>query len=101
MKFTQQQIDSIRQDFPILHQEVNGYPLVYFDNAASAQKPKAVIDTVSHYYSFEHSNIHRGVHHLSAEATVKYEGARKTIQVHINAAHDLSLIHISEPTRPY
>ena len=53
MKFTQQQIDSIRQDFPILHQEVNGYPLVYFDNAASAQKPKAVIDTVSHYYSFE------------------------------------------------
>ena len=92
MKFTQQQIGSIRQDFPILHQEVNGYPLVYFDNAASAQKPKAVIDTVSHYYSFEHSNIHRGVHHLSAEATVKYEGARKTVQVHINAAHDHEII---------
>jgi len=85
-------INSIRKDFPVLHQEVNGYPLVYFDNAASAQKPIAVIDTVSHYYSFEHSNIHRGVHHLSAEATAKYEASRKTIQLHLNAVHDHEII---------
>lgn len=85
-------IEKIRKDFPVLHQNVNGYPLVYFDNAASAQKPKAVIDTVSHYYSFEHSNIHRGVHHLSAEATTKYEVARKTVQEHLNASHDHEII---------
>ena len=85
-------IEQIRKDFPVLHQEVNGHPLVYLDNAASAQKPQVVIDTVSHYYKKEHSNIHRGVHYLSAEATTKYEEARKTVQNHINAAHDHEVI---------
>ncbi|MBD81140.1 MAG: cysteine desulfurase CsdA [Crocinitomicaceae bacterium] len=92
MNTTPLNIDKIRKDFPVLHQEVNGYPLVYMDNAASAQKPQLVIDTISHYYSYEHSNIHRGVHHLSAEATVKYEAARKTIQEHINASFDHEVI---------
>ncbi|MBL4624513.1 MAG: cysteine desulfurase, partial [Flavobacteriales bacterium] len=78
-------IDKIRKDFPILSREVYGKPLVYFDNAASSQKPTQVIEAISHYYENEHSNIHRGVHHLSAEATEKYEEARKTVQRFINA----------------
>lgn len=82
----------IRSDFPVLHQEINGKPLVYFDNAASTQKPKAVIDRISNYYSNEHSNIHRGVHSLSAAATEEYELARKTVQSHLNAAHDHEII---------
>lgn len=85
-------IDRIRKDFPVLHQEVNGKPLVYFDNAASTQKPKVVIDRISDYYSNEHSNIHRGVHSLSAAATEEYEIARKTVQRHLNAAHDHEII---------
>ena len=85
-------IDRIREDFPVLHQEVNGKPLVYFDNAASTQKPKVVINRISDYYSNEHSNIHRGVHSLSAAATEEYEIARKTVQSHLNAAHDHEII---------
>lgn len=85
-------LKKIRNDFPVLHQEVNGKPLVYFDNAASTQKPKAVIDRISNYYSNEHSNIHRGVHSLSAAATEEYEFARKTVQSHLNAAHDHEII---------
>ena len=89
---TELNIEQIRQDFPVLHQEVNGKPLVYFDNAASTQKPKSVIDRVANYYTNEHSNIHRGVHSLSAAATEEYEAARKTVQQHLNAQHDHEII---------
>lgn len=85
-------IKTVRKDFPILSREVYGKTLVYFDNAASSQKPSKVIDAISHYYEHEHSNIHRGVHHLSAEATEKYEEARKTIQRFINAEHSHEVI---------
>jgi cysteine desulfurase/selenocysteine lyase len=78
-------ITELRADFPILSREINGKPLVYFDNGASAQKPNLVIDRVSKYYQFENSNIHRGVHTLSQEATSAYEEARRKIQKYINA----------------
>ncbi len=80
-------VAQIRAEFPILAREVNGQPLVYLDSGASAQKPKSVIDRVSRYYSEEHANIHRGVHHLSQEATQAYEDARETVRRFINAAH--------------
>ncbi len=78
-------IIELRADFPILSREINGKPLVYFDNGASAQKPNLVIDRVSKYYQFENSNIHRGVHTLSQEATSAYEEARRKIQKYINS----------------
>ncbi|PRX52092.1 aminotransferase class V-fold PLP-dependent enzyme [Salegentibacter salegens] len=84
-------VDEIRKDFPILNREVNGYPLVYLDNAATSQTPKQVMDAIVEYYSNYNANIHRGVHSLSQEATDKYEGARKKIQQHFNAekAHEI------------
>ncbi|OEY73694.1 aminotransferase class V-fold PLP-dependent enzyme [Salegentibacter salarius] len=84
-------VDEIRKDFPILNREVNGYPLVYFDNAATSQTPKQVMDAIVDYYSNYNANIHRGVHSLSQEATDKYEGARRKIQQHFNAekAHEI------------
>jgi cysteine desulfurase/selenocysteine lyase len=85
-------INKIRQDFPILTNTVNGKPLVYFDNGATAQKPKAVIDALTHYYEHQNSNIHRGVHTLSREITIAYEAARNTIQKHINAQHPHEII---------
>lgn len=78
-------INKIRKDFPILSRTVDGKALVYFDNGATAQKPQQVIDAISHYYTFQNSNIHRGVHTLSREITIAYEEARKTIQLHLNA----------------
>lgn len=78
-------VERIREDFPILHQEVYGKPLVYLDNAASSQKPKQVIDTISNYYQTTHANIHRGVHYLSEKATAQYEAARETARQFINA----------------
>ena len=78
-------LENIREDFPILDQEINGSPLAYFDNAASTQKPKAVIDAVKNYYEQNHSNVHRGVHSLSVRATELYEGSRKKIAQFINA----------------
>lgn len=78
-------IAKIRADFPILHQEVNGRPLVYFDNAASTQKPQVVIDAISEYYSTINSNIHRGVHHLSQLATDAYEVTREKVRAYLNA----------------
>lgn len=80
----------IRSDFPILHQTVNGYPLVYFDNAATTQKPQAVIDSIVHYYTHDNSNVHRGVHTLSARATLKYEAAREKVArfIHANYARE-------------
>ena len=82
-------IDSvqIRQQFPTLHQEVNGYPLVYLDNGATTHKPQVVIDAISHYYEKQNSNIHRGVHFLSQQATDAYEASRETVRQHFNAQH--------------
>lgn len=85
-------IGKIRNDFPILHRKVNGKPLVYFDNGATAQKPQAVIDALTNYYTQQNSNIHRGVHTLSREITIAYEAARQTIATHINAAQASELI---------
>lgn len=82
----------VRQEFPILGRKVNGQPLVYFDNAATVQKPQSVIDALVHYYSHYNANIHRGVHSLAQEATQAYEDARKTIQQHINAEHAHEII---------
>ena len=85
------EVENIRKDFPILNRKVNGYPLVYFDNAATSQTPKQVMDVIVDYYSNYNANIHRGVHSLSQEATDKYEQARITIQKHFNAekAHEI------------
>lgn len=85
-------VKEIRKDFPVLHQEVNGKPLVYFDNAASSQKPVAVIAAIDHYYRTTHSNVHRGVHYLSQKATEAMEGARTKVQKHLNAAHTHEII---------
>ena len=77
-------VSKIRKDFPILNRKVNGYPLVYFDNAATSQTPQQVIDAIVDYYSNYNANIHRGVHALSQEATERYEQARIKIQKHFN-----------------
>lgn len=92
------EINKIRQDFPILNRQVNGKPLVYFDNAATSQTPQQVIDVIVDYYSNYNANIHRGVHTLSQEATDKYEAARKTIQNHFNAKHTYEVILTSGTT---
>ena len=85
-------INKIRSDFPILSRKVNGHPLVYFDNAATSQTPNQVINVITDYYTRLNSNIHRGVHKLSQEATEAYEAARKKIQQHFNAAHTHEII---------
>lgn len=91
-------IESIRAQFPILQREVNGKPLIYFDNGATSQKPQSVIDAINHYYEYENSNIHRGVHTLSQEATSAYEDVRKKVQKFINAEHDHEIIFTSGTT---
>jgi cysteine desulfurase/selenocysteine lyase len=88
----------IREDFPILKQKVHGKPLVYFDNGATSHKPQAVIDALNHYYSAENSNIHRGVHHLSEQATAAYEAARSKIRNFINARADKEIIFVRGTT---
>ncbi len=85
-------INRIRKDFPILDQKVNGNPLVYFDNAATTQKPLTVIRRISDYYLKENSNVHRGVHHLSQVATEAYENARKYVADFINAKESKEII---------
>ena len=85
-------LDSIRQDFPILFQTVFGKPLVYFDNGATTQKPRQVIDAVSTYYATINSNVHRGVHHLSQLATDAHEAARERVRQFINATHAHEII---------
>ena len=77
--------EKIKKDFPILNTKINGNPLVYLDTASSAQKPQQVIDAICKYYSQQHSNIHRGVHHLSQIATEGYENARKRVTEFLNA----------------
>ena len=91
-------VQKIRKDFPILAREVNGKPLVYFDNAATSQTPVQVIDTIVDYYKNYNANIHRGVHSLSQEATDAYEAARKKIQKHFNAAQLHEIIFTSGTT---
>ncbi len=88
MTFTKEKTiaDKVRADFPILHQEVNGKPLVYLDNAATSQKPRAVLESLRHYYEHDNSNVHRGAHTLSARATDAYEGARDKVANFVNAA---------------
>ena len=91
-------VAQIRSDFPILSRTVNGKPLVYLDNGASAQKPQAVIDAVTQAYSMEYANVHRGLHYLSNLATDKYEAVRGTIARFLNAASEDEIIFTSGAT---
>ena len=91
-------VNKIRNDFPILKRKVNGYPFVYFDNAATSQKPSKVISSITDYYENYNSNIHRGVHTVSQEATDAYENARKKIQTHFNAKYSEEIILTSGTT---
>jgi len=91
-------VETIRKDFPILNRKVNGKPLIYFDNAATSQKPQVVIDSIVDYYSNYNANIHRGVHTLSQEATNAYENARVKIQRHFNASKSHEIILTSGTT---
>jgi cysteine desulfurase / selenocysteine lyase len=91
-------IQKIRADFPILSREVNGKPLIYLDNGASAQKPQAVIDATTQAYAKEYANVHRGLHYLSNLATEKYEAVRCKIQTFLNAAHQDEIIFNSGTT---
>jgi len=90
--------NQIRPDFPILHQEINGQPLVYLDNAATSQKPLVVIDALKDYYENYNSNVHRGVHTLSAKATDAYEAARDKIAAFINAASRQEIVYTRNAT---
>jgi len=89
---------AIRRDFPALHQKVHGKPLVYLDNAATTQKPKAVIDALLQFYSLDCSNVHRGVHVLSDRATKAYEGARMTVKQFINARSEREIVFVRGAT---
>jgi cysteine desulfurase/selenocysteine lyase len=91
-------VERIRQDFPALQQQVHGRPLVYLDNAATSQKPRAVLDALVAYYSFDNANVHRGVHLLSERATEAYEGARAHIQRHLNAASPREIVFVRQAT---
>ena len=85
-------LDNIREEFPILHQKINGEDLVYLDNAASTQKPKAVINAIKDYYENDHSNVHRGVHTLSVRATEAYENAREKVSQFVNSPNKNQII---------
>jgi cysteine desulfurase/selenocysteine lyase len=85
-------VERLREDFPILAQRVRGKPLVYLDNAATSQKPRAVIDAVSRFYGSENANIHRGVHYLSERATVAYDGVRERVARFLNAASPREIV---------
>jgi cysteine desulfurase/selenocysteine lyase len=92
------EVERIREEFPILAQTVYGKPLVYLDNAATTQKPRAVIDTIARYYSAENANIHRGVHFLSELATREYEEAREKVRAFLNAAESREIIFVRGTT---
>jgi cysteine desulfurase / selenocysteine lyase len=85
--------DRVRKDFPILHQKIHGQPLIYFDSAASSQKPQQVLDTLLNYYQKDHANVHRGAHTLSSRATDAYEGARDKVARFINAKHREEIVY--------
>ncbi|MQG11873.1 MAG: cysteine desulfurase [SAR202 cluster bacterium] len=91
-------INKIRDDFPILKQRINGNPLVYLDNGATSQKPQSVIDAIVNYYTTTNSNVHRGVHTMSQQATDGYEGARSKIRQFINADDDKEIIYTRNTT---
>jgi len=91
-------VEAVRRDFPILGREVNGKPLCYLDNAASSQRPRAVIDAISHYYETSHANVHRGVHRLSQEATDLFEGARETLRRFVNARSTREIVFVRGTT---
>jgi len=91
-------VERVRADFPILQQKARGHKLVYLDNAATSQKPKAVIDAIVRYYEHENANIHRGVHYLSEIATEEYENARKVVQEFLHAAHPSEIIFVRSTT---
>ncbi len=91
-------VEKVRRDFPILHQQVHGHPLVYLDNAATSQKPRAVIEAMSGYYERGNANIHRGVHYLSEHATGEHEAARRTVQRFVNAADKREIIFVRSAT---
>ncbi len=91
-------INKIRIDFPILNQQVHGKPLVYFDNGATTQKPKCVLDTIDHFYNQINANIHRGVHKLSDHSTQAYEEARETVRAFMNAKSTKEIIFTSGAT---
>src|SRR5438093_1876321 len=88
----------IRANFPILCQQVNGKPLVYLDNAATTQKPRAVIDAITRYYEADNANIHRGVHYLSQHATRRYENSRETVRRFLNAAEPSEIVFVRGAT---
>jgi cysteine desulfurase/selenocysteine lyase len=88
----------VRADFPILAQAINGHPLVYLDSAASAQRPRAVLEAVEHYETRLHSNVHRGVHTLSQRATEAFEGARETVRRFINARSTREIVFVRGTT---
>lgn len=91
-------VEKIRQDFPLLHQEVNGKPLAYLDNAATSQKPTQVIEALDKYYKEDNANIHRGVHTLSERATIDYEQAREKVRSFINANSEKEIIFVRGAT---
>ena len=91
-------VDEIRKDFPILHRLVNDKPLIYIDNAATTQKPNVVIDSMSHYYTYENANIHRGLHFLSEVATEQYENSRLKVKEFINAMSASEVIFVKGAT---
>jgi len=91
-------LEAIRADFPALHQEIHGHPLVYLDNAATTQKPRSVIDAVTSFYEKDCSNVHRGVHALSQRATVAYESSRSTIKNHIGADDSREIVFTRSTT---
>ena len=88
----------VRKDFPILEQQIHGKPLAYLDNGATSQKPRAVIDAISHYYSRNNANVHRGVHTLSERATADYEHAREILRRFINAGHRREMVFVRGTT---
>ena len=91
-------VKKIRNDFPILNRKIGGNKLIYFDNAATSQTPKVVVDEIANYYYNYNSNIHRGVHKLSQEATDAYEKSRKILQSNFNAKHNHEIIFTSGST---
>jgi cysteine desulfurase / selenocysteine lyase len=91
-------VDAIRKDFPVLHQKINGHPLVYLDNGASSQMPVQVADRLDHYHRYEHANVHRGIHTLSQKATDAFEAARAKVQSFINAADEDEVIYTTGTT---
>jgi cysteine desulfurase/selenocysteine lyase len=98
VKSTEFDLADIRRDFPALHQKVHGKPLVYLDNAATTQKPKAVIDSLNRFYLFDCSNVHRAVHALSDRATKSYEAARSTVRHFINARSEREIVFVRGAT---